>query len=82
MYAANGYWRKGTETYMEPSEIMMVVAPDTRDTQDKLDAIARAYALKFRQDTVLQIKSRADVIFHRAARPTLDGASRNEAGKQ
>lgn len=61
---ADGFWRSGATTHSEPSEILMVVAPDTEDTQKKLDAIARAYALQFRQESVLQIKAPATVEFH------------------
>ena len=65
VYHADGYSRSGSQTYSEPAEILMVVAPDSRDTQDKLDAIARAYARTFRQESVLQIKSPAEVIFQK-----------------
>ena len=66
VYPANGYWQSGAETYTEPSEILMVVAPDTKDTEKKLDAIAQSYAQRFRQKAVLQIKSHAKVDFHNA----------------
>ena len=63
----DGYWRSGSVTYTEPSEILMVVAPDTQETQQKLDAIASAYVRRFHQDAVLQIKSQADVSFRKPA---------------
>lgn len=66
LYQANGYWRSGSVTYGEPSEILVVVAPDTQATRQKLDAIASAYARRFQQESVLQIKSRVDVEFHSA----------------
>ena len=64
VYPANGFWRSDSKTYMEPSEILMVVAPDTAATRQKLDAIAQAYALQFHQESVLQIKSPAKIDFH------------------
>ena len=62
-YPAEGHWRSGAETYTEPSMIFVVVAPDTEDTEKKLNAIAQAYPHKFRQEAVLQIKSRVKVRF-------------------
>lgn len=64
VYPADGYWRSGAETYSEPSRILLVVAPETGETENKLNAIAQAYALKFRQKAVLQMKSRVKVYFH------------------
>ncbi len=63
---ANGFWRSGAETYREPSRVMIVVAPDTEGTEDKLNAIAQAYAKKFHQQSLLQIKSSVKVDFHSA----------------
>ena len=64
VHSATGYWRSGDETYAEPSMVLMVVAPETPDTRKKLDAIAQAYAQRFRQQSVLEIKSHVDVDFH------------------
>jgi len=60
-----GYWRNQATTYSEPAEILLVTAPDTTDTRKKLDEIASAFARKFIQDSVLEIKSPANVEFHR-----------------
>ena len=64
VYPANGYWRSVAETYSEPSRVFMVVAPETEETEKKLTAIAQAYARRFRQKSVLQMKSRVNVYFH------------------
>ena len=69
---ANGYWRGDATTYIEPSVILMLVAPETGDTEKKLESIAQAYALRFRQDAVLQTKSPVKVDLHRVA-PTSAG---------
>jgi hypothetical protein len=69
VYRAEGHWSSGGETYDESSQVLMVVAPDTDDTQKKLDAIAKAYVRRFRQDAVLLIKSDAKVRFIKAAEP-------------
>lgn len=61
---ANGYWSNDGHTYSEPSEILLVVAPDSDNAQPKLEAIAQAYARQFHQDAVLQITSPAEVEFH------------------
>lgn len=61
-----GHWSHDGKTYSEPTEILMVVASDSIETQQKLDAIAQAYAQRFEQDAVLQITSSADVEFHSA----------------
>jgi hypothetical protein len=66
VYPANGYWRSGAETYSEPSRVLMVVAPETVNTERKLNEIAQAYALRFRQKAVLGIKSCVKVDFHNA----------------
>ncbi len=42
----------------------MVVAPEADETEKKLTAIAQAYARRFRQKSVLQMKSRVMVYFH------------------
>ncbi len=60
----NGYWKSRDVTYSEPSKILMVAAPDTQATQVKLAEIAAAFARKFKQECVLEIKSPAKVIFH------------------
>lgn len=73
VYHADGYWRDGTQAYAEPSEILMLVAPDTRGTEQKLKAIAQAYARRFRQEAVLQVKSPAEVDFHTADEPAAGG---------
>ena len=64
VFPANGCWRSGAETYTEPSQVLMVVAPETGETENKLYAIAQAYALQFRQTAVLQIKSPVKVDFY------------------
>jgi hypothetical protein len=61
---AEGFWRSGEVTVTEPSRILMVVAPDNQETQKTLDAIANAYVQRFRQESVLQIKTPAHVAFH------------------
>ena len=63
VFEAEGHWRSGAETFTEPSKILMVVAPDSKDTQNKLDDIMNAYIQRFRQDAVLQIKSPAEITF-------------------
>ena len=61
---AEGYWKNGSTNYSEPSEILLVVAPDTEATRKNLDAITAAYSRRFIQDSVLEIKSPASVDFH------------------
>jgi hypothetical protein len=79
VFDGKGYWRTEALTYMEPSEILMVVAPDTPETQKKLDTIAAAYIRQFHQESVLQNKSRAAVIFHTNTKST---PSNSSAAKQ
>ena len=74
IYQGNGYWRADEKTYSEPSEILMVVAPDTGDTQKRLDDIASAYVRRFHQDAVLQTKSKAEVDFHNHVEPVPAGS--------
>lgn len=62
---ADGHWRNGTNDYSEPSMILLVVAPDTEETRGKLNAITAAYSRRFIQDSVLEVKSPAEVDFHR-----------------
>jgi hypothetical protein len=64
VYPANGYWRSGADSYYEPSRVLMVVSPESEETEKKLNAIAQAYALRFRQKAVLQMKSPVKVYFH------------------
>ncbi len=59
-----GYWKTKGVTYSEASEILMVVAPDTKDTQRKINEIAAAYSRRFIQESVLEIKSSITVDFH------------------
>lgn len=61
--SVNGYWRDETQTYAEPSMFLMLVAPDTHETRKKVASIAQAYKQRFRQQAVLQIKSRVNVDF-------------------
>ena len=60
-----GHWKNNVTPYSEPSEILIVVAPDTPETRKKLDEIAILFARRFIQDSVLEIKSPATVDFHR-----------------
>ncbi|MDD5033646.1 MAG: DUF3574 domain-containing protein [Methylococcaceae bacterium] len=73
LYRGNGYWRNDFDTYREPSELLMVVAPDIEATQKKLNEIAQAYIQRFHQQAVLQIKSQAVIRFHSPAK--LEGAT-------
>ncbi len=63
---ADGYWQSEMETYREPSFILMVVAPDTQDTDRKITAITETYKQRFCQEAVLEIKSPVTVDFHNA----------------
>jgi len=66
LYPANGYWRSGAQIYNEPSQILMVVAPESVETETRLNAIAQAYIQRFRQEAVLQIRSEVKIEFHSA----------------
>ncbi len=65
VFKAQGYWRTGGETITEPARILMVVAPDNRETRSKLEAIAETYVQRFRQEAVLRIKTPAEVEFYK-----------------
>lgn len=64
LYDAQGYWRNGTNTYSEPSMVLMVVAPVDIRTARKMADIAKAYKKQFHQESVLQIRSRVRVEFN------------------
>lgn len=64
VFEAQGYWRTGGETITEPARVLMVVAPDSRETRSKLEAIAKTYVQRFRQEAVLRIQTPAEVSFH------------------
>ncbi|MDY0362643.1 MAG: DUF3574 domain-containing protein [Desulforegulaceae bacterium] len=61
---ADGHWLGKTGPLSEPAKILMVVAPDNRDTLLKFQTLAKAYIMKFQQEAVLEIKSQVTVIFH------------------
>jgi len=63
--SGDGFWRNGSKTYGEASKILIVIALDTEDTGKKLDAIATAFARRFIQESVLEVKSPVSVDFHR-----------------
>ena len=63
VFTATGHWREGDKTFSEPSRILMVVAPGSEETDYKINAIARTYAEKFSQQSVLEIKSPAAARF-------------------
>jgi len=70
IYTANGYWRSVGQEYHEPSRILMVVAHDRENIREKLNAIAKAYALRFRQEAVLEISSSVAIDFHAQSSPS------------
>ena len=61
---AKGYWKDDDKTYHEPSNILMVVALDNIETESKIMDIATTYVERFKQNSVLHIKSSADVRFY------------------
>ena len=60
-----GFWRSGTKTYLEPAKMLLVVAPDTEETRKKLTEISAAYARRFLQESVLEVRTPVTVDFHR-----------------
>lgn len=63
VYAAEGYWRSGANSYSEPSRVVMIVTPDSAEAARKIEEIARSYKQQFHQESVLQIRSRVMVDF-------------------
>jgi hypothetical protein len=73
IHHVDGHWHSDGKPYAEPSVILDVVAPCNRDSEDKVTAIAREYAQRFRQDAVLLTKTPVDVDF-------LNSSEHNESG--
>jgi len=52
-----GAWRSGTtgDTIREPAHILLLVHPNSREDDRRLDAIAADYKAQFRQESVLRL---------------------------
>ena len=62
---AEGAWRSGTtgDTIREPAHVLLLVHPNNRDADARLDAIAADYKTQFRQESVLRIDACASTRF-------------------
>jgi hypothetical protein len=59
-----GQWRgEDNKLIREASKIVMVVLPNKRDVQGRLDAVRNAYKTRFRQEAVLVVTQAACVSF-------------------
>lgn len=56
---AEGVW-KGSG---EPSRVLIIVHPDTRDSSDKIDLIRKDYKFRFDQESVLRVDAAARASF-------------------
>ncbi|WP_319778373.1 DUF3574 domain-containing protein [Maridesulfovibrio sp.] len=64
IYDAQGFWGgKSGFTYSERCKVLMIVSPD-KDAEQRVDAIAKAYKDKFKQESVLKIVSPVEVGFN------------------
>ncbi|MDD2706819.1 MAG: DUF3574 domain-containing protein [Verrucomicrobiae bacterium] len=63
VFNAKGYWRDNGKTHAEPSKILMVAAPDTPETRQKIADIASSYKERFKQEAVLEITAKTGFIF-------------------
>jgi len=62
---AEGAWRSGTtgDTIREPAHMLVLVHPNSRDVDARLDAIVADYKAQFRQESVLRVDRCADARF-------------------
>ena len=60
-----GAWRSGTtgDTIREPSHVLVLVHPNSREVDARLDAIIAAYKAQFRQESVLRVDQCASARF-------------------
>ena len=64
VYDAEGHWadREG-RSYSEDAKVLMIVAPPGEGPRKKIEEIRRIYKQRFRQESVLLIRAKADVDF-------------------
>jgi hypothetical protein len=60
---ARGQWREGDTVIREPSRIVILLHPGTRDTAEKIEAIRSAYKSRFNQTSVLRTDDRVHASF-------------------
>jgi hypothetical protein len=62
---AEGGWRSATtgDTIREPAHVLVLVHPNGRDVDERLDAIVADYKAQFRQESVLRVDTCASVRF-------------------
>lgn len=58
---AAGQYRAGDAIQRERSKLLVIVAPDPRDLEARLDAVIAAYKAQFRQQAVLRVDGTACV---------------------
>ena len=63
VYDGDGFWMNVGKTYCEKAKVLMVVAPSEGGTQEIINTIIASYKKQFRQESVLQIKTAAQVEF-------------------
>jgi hypothetical protein len=62
---AAGQWRDSTAAAIvrEPAKLILVAAPDTRDSRLKLTAVIESYKARFNQQSVVRIETGACVAY-------------------
>ncbi|MGC3956690.1 MAG: DUF3574 domain-containing protein [Verrucomicrobiota bacterium] len=64
VFDATGQWRNATgHIDREPSKVLVLVHPPSREIEQKLDAIRVAYCQRFEQEAVLKVTTKARVTF-------------------
>lgn len=64
VFDAAGQWRNVTgHIDREPSKVLVLVHPPSREIESKLDAIRAEYGRRFEQEAVLKVTSKARVAF-------------------
>jgi hypothetical protein len=62
--SAAGQWRNATgQIDHEPSKVLVLVHPPSREVEARIDAIRAAYCQRFAQEAVLRVTSKARVVF-------------------
>src|SRR5262249_10585981 len=61
--AAEGRFREGQRTLAEPSRMGIILHPPSREADEKIDTLAKAYARQFEQESVLRADSKSRVSF-------------------
>jgi hypothetical protein len=61
---SQGRWLSNGVLYREPGKVVTLILPGHADDRAKVDAIAKAYERRFRQEAVLGLISPACVSFH------------------